>query len=382
MKNFLSLSMRMGWEKKKYIRKDKGSNMMMYVWLIVGFILLIKGADFFVEGSSSVAKLLRIPSVIIGLTIVAFGTSAPEAAVSITAALAKKNEIAIGNVIGSNIFNLLMVLGCCSLILPLTIDKKILFKDYPFSLVITGVLLAAILFDLKIGRLDGFILFVLFGYFLVRTVQQALSNRTKAEEEDIKVLSPFLSGVYILGGLVAIVIGGDLVVDSASEIAAAFGLSQTLIGLTIVAMGTSSGVYILGGLVAIVIGGDLVVDSASEIAAAFGLSQTLIGLTIVAMGTSLPELVTSMVAAKKGENGLALGNVVGSNIFNILLILSVSSMITPIPVQAESIIDLIVLLATSAVCWIFCKSKYTINRIEGGSMVLMYAGYMAYIIAR
>ena len=335
MKDFLSLSMRMGWEKKKYIRKDKGSNMMMYVWLIVGFILLIKGADFFVEGSSSVAKLLRIPSVIIGLTIVAFGTSAPEAAVSITAALAKKNEIAIGNVIGSNIFNLLMVLGCCSLILPLTIDKKILFKDYPFSLVITGVLLAAILFDLKIGRLDGFILFVLFGYFLVRTVQQALSNRTEAEEEDIKVLSPFLSGVYILGGLVAIVIGGDLVVDSASEIAAAFGLSQTLIGLT-----------------------------------------------IVAMGTSLPELVTSMVAAKKGENGLALGNVVGSNIFNILLILSVSSMITPIPVQAESIIDLIVLLATSAVCWIFCKSKYTINRIEGGSMVLMYAGYMAYIIAR
>lgn len=315
--------------------EERGNGMMMYLWLIVGFVLLIKGADIFVEGSSSVAKLLRVPSVIIGLTIVAFGTSAPEAAVSITAAIAQKNEIAIGNVIGSNIFNLLMVLGCCSVIIPMTIDKKILFKDYPFSLIITVVLLLMTAFDHEIGRLDGIILIGFFVYFLVRTVQHARTNRTEDGGEEIKTLSPMFSAVYILAGIVAIVIGGDLVVDSASEIAAVFGLSQTLIGLT-----------------------------------------------IVAMGTSLPELVTSMVAAKKGENGLALGNVVGSNIFNILFVLSLSSTISPIPVRMESVYDLIVLLAISGICWLFCRTKYTVNRLEGASMVAIYAAYMAYIIVR
>lgn len=308
---------------------------MMYVWLLLGFVLLIKGADFFVEGSSSVAKLLRVPSVIIGLTIVAFGTSAPEAAVSITAAIAQKNEIAVGNVIGSNIFNLLIVIGACAVIAPTPIDKKILFKDYPFSMVITAVLLLVMLLDMKMGLIDGVILLLFFAYFLFRTVQHALRNRTENEGEEVKALSPFLSVVYILGGLVAIVIGGDLVVDSASEIATVFGLSQTLIGLT-----------------------------------------------IVAMGTSLPELVTSLVAAKKGENGLALGNVVGSNIFNILFVLAMSCSISSIPVQMESIYDLVVLLVASAVTWVFCKTKFTVNRIEGSSMIAIYAAYMVYIIAR
>lgn len=308
---------------------------MMYVWLLIGFVLLVKGADFFVEGSSSVAKLLRIPSIVIGLTIVAFGTSAPEAAVSITAAISQQNEIAVGNVVGSNIFNLLMVLGCCAVVLPTVIDKKLLLKDYPFSLIITVVLLLLVAFDLHINRLDGIILLGFFAYFLFRTVHQALKGRTDAAEDNIKVLNPFLSAVYILGGLAAIVAGGDLVVDSASEIAATFGLSQNLIGLT-----------------------------------------------IVAMGTSLPELVTSIVAARKGETGLALGNVVGSNIFNILFVLAASAAISPIPVQMTSVYDLILLLVFSGITWLFCKSKYEVNRLEGASMILMYAAYMVYIILR
>lgn len=309
---------------------------MMYVWLLIGFVLLVKGADFFVEGSSSVAKLLRIPSIVIGLTIVAFGTSAPEAAVSITAAISHQNDIAVGNVVGSNIFNLLMVLGCCAVVLPTVIDKKLLLKDYPFSLLITAVLLVLVAFDLHISRLDGILLLGFFAYFLFRTVHHALQERTSAGEDDtIKVRNPFVSAVYILGGMAAIVAGGDLVVDSASAIASTFGLSQNLIGLT-----------------------------------------------IVAMGTSLPELVTSIVAAKKGETGLALGNVVGSNIFNILFVLASSAAISPISVQMASVYDLILLLVFSVITWLFCRSKYEVNRLEGASMVLMYAAYMVYIILR
>lgn len=308
--------------------------MMMYVWLVIGFILLIKGADYFVEGSSSVAKILRVPSIIIGLTIVAFGTSAPEAAVSITASLAGNNEIAVGNVIGSNIFNLLVVTGACGVILPMVIDKGILKNEFPYSILISIVLLVMIAFDHNISRVDGFILLAFFGYFLYRTVKNALTNRVSSEEE-YETLSPGKSAVFILGGLVAIVWGGDLVVDSASAIATTFGLSQTLIGLT-----------------------------------------------IVALGTSLPELVTSIVASKKGENGLALGNVIGSNIFNILLVLGVSSAISPISVGVLSVYDLICLIVFSVFTWIMAKGKYEINRKEGILMIGMYIAYTVYIIIR
>lgn len=307
---------------------------MMYVMLVVGFALLIKGADLFVEGSSSVAKLLRVPSVIIGLTVVAFGTSAPEAAVSIAAAVTGNNEIAVGNVIGSNIFNLLMVTGACGAIMPTMIDKSILYHDFPFSIVISAVLLLFIAFDHNISRLDGIIMLALFGYFLWKTVKTALNSRT-AHDEEIKTLTPLRSGVYILVGLVAIIFGGDVVVDSASKIAAVFGLSQTLIGLT-----------------------------------------------IVAMGTSLPELVTSIVASRKGENGLALGNVIGSNIFNILLVLAASATISPIKVSILSVYDLLCLIAFSVITWVLARRKFKISRPEGILMVLLYLGYTAYIIVR
>ncbi len=305
--------------------------MTMYLWLVVGFILLIKGADYFVEASSSVAKVLRVPSIIIGLTIVAFGTSAPELAVSTAASLTGNNEIAVGNVLGSNIFNLLVVLGACGAIHPFAVTLR---WDYLASVAVAVLLFIMMAFDNMVSRLDAVILLLLFVGFVTMTVRDALNNRVEAEEE-IKALSPIRTVVYIVGGIAAIVLGGDLVVDSASEIALSFGLSQTLIGLT-----------------------------------------------IVALGTSLPELVTSVVASRKGENGLALGNVIGSNIFNILMVLAASAAVKPIPVSGLSVVDCLFLIVSSVIVYFLCRSYYRINRIEGWGMLILYAVYMVYICIR
>lgn len=304
---------------------------MMYVLLLVGFALLIKGADFFVEASSSIARRLRVPSIIIGLTIVAFGTSAPELAVSTTASLAGNNEIAVGNVIGSNLFNLLVVLGACGAIRPFAVRLR---WDFLASVGVAAVLLLMIFRDHTVGRIDAFLLLGMFVAFMALTVRDALMNRTDADEE-FQMLSPIRSVLYIVGGLAAIVWGGDLVVDSASEIALSFGLSQTLVGLT-----------------------------------------------VVALGTSLPELVTSVVASRKGENGLALGNVIGSNIFNILMVLGMSAAVSPIKVNSFAVIDATCLVVFSVITWFLCRSKQRISRIEGLTMLGLYAAYLVYICIR
>lgn len=303
----------------------------MYVFLLVGFFLLIKGADYFVEASSSVAKSLRVPSIIIGLTIVAFGTSAPELAVSVTAALGGNNDIAVGNVIGSNLFNLLVVLGACGLILPMKVKLR---WDYLATLIVSVVLCLMIAFDLKLSRLDGILLLLMFVVFIGLTIRDALVNRIQSSEE-FEVLSTGRCIVYIIGGLSAIVFGGDLVVDNASKIASSFGLSQNLIGLT-----------------------------------------------IVALGTSLPELVTSVVASRKGENGLALGNVIGSNLFNILMVLALSATVSPITINPLSVQDTIILIVSTIVTLILCRRKNEISRMDGVIMLLMYGAYMAFVILR
>lgn len=317
--------------------------------LIVGFVLLIKGADYFVEGSSSVAKFLKIPSIVVGLTIVAMGTSLPELSVSFSAAMNGSNEIAISNVVGSNIFNLIVVLGACSLLTAVPVDKSILKRDFPFSIIIAVAL--ALMFadnimpwagsaDEGVGmlsRFDGIVLLVFFIGYLAVTVKGALNDRKNHEdsEDEEKAVSLPLSIVFIVCGIIAIKFGGDFVVNSARDIALALGMTENLVGLT-----------------------------------------------IVAMGTSLPELVTSMVAAKKGETGLAVGNVIGSNIFNILLILGVSSTISPITAGSENVIDTIVLIVSSIIIYVFSISRKKIERKEGFIMLLMYAGYMAYAILR
>lgn len=307
---------------------------MMYVWLIIGFVLLVKGADFFVEGSSSVAKIFRVPTIIIGLTIVAFGTSCPEAAVSITASLENKNAMALSNVVGSNIFNLMVVTGFSAAIAGIKIDPGILKKELPMTILVTFILLGMSLLGFSVGRADGILLLIGFVAFVVYMVWSALKNRTESEEE-VKVLPLPVSLLYIAGGLIAIVWGGDRVVESASDIARTFGLSETLIGLT-----------------------------------------------IVSVGTSLPELVTSIVAAAKGESDLALGNVVGSNLFNILMVLGSAAAISPVTVAMESIYDMIILIAMSVCVLIMAWKDKKLNRVEGVFMIAIYAVYLAYIIMR
>ncbi|MGN0371345.1 MAG: calcium/sodium antiporter [Enterocloster sp.] len=310
---------------------------MMYVMLLAGFFLLIKGADFFVEGSSSIAKLLRVPVVVIGLTVVAMGTSAPEMAVSVTAAMTGNNDIAISNVIGSNFFNLLVVVGACGTVIPLTVDPDILKRDFPFSILMTVVLIVMCALDLKVGRMDGMILFGSLIIYLLVIIRSAMTRREPEREEVIMGIrrSPLVSILFIVGGIAAIAVGGDLVVDNACLIAAAFGLSQTLIGLT-----------------------------------------------IVAMGTSLPELVTSVVAARKGENDMAMGNVIGSNIFNILCVLGLSAAIHPVKVSLLAVYDLVILLACSLAIWFVSLKKKKLGRIPCIGMLLAYAAYAVYIVLR
>ena len=305
---------------------------MMYILLVVGFVLLIKGADFFVDGASSVAKLLKVPSVIIGLTIVAMGTSAPEAAVSISAGLSGSSDIALSNVIGSNIFNLLIVVGVSAIICPMTTEKIIMKRDIWWSLGAAAATLIMML-DMKISRIEGVLLICGMVTYIAVLVVDALKKRDTGDE--VKTMSPLKSVLCIVGGLAAIIVGGDLVVDSACDIAAAFGMSEALIGLT-----------------------------------------------IVAAGTSLPELVTSIVAAKKGDSGLALGNVVGSNIFNILFILGSASALTTINVAPELFIDTAILIGVTLMMYFLCRSKDKTSRGEGALCVLVYAAYMAYIILR
>lgn len=303
--------------------------------LLVGFVLLIKGADFFVDGSSSVAKLLGIPSVVIGLTIVAMGTSSPEAAVSITAGIAGSNEIAISNVVGSNIFNMLVVVGVCAAIRPFELERDIMKRDFPVNLIASAIILVMLVAGASLSRIDGIILLLLMAAYLVWIVGGALKNRAAAEDE-VKTLNPVLSVVFIIGGLAAVIFGGDLVVDNAVVIAKAAGWSETFIGLT-----------------------------------------------IIAIGTSLPELVTSIVAARKGESGLALGNVVGSNIFNLLFILGLSSTIMPIPVNPESIMNGIILLVMTAVLFVWClisNKKGKLSRVSGILWILFYVAYTVYLL--
>ena len=322
---------------------------MDYILLIIGFVLLIKGADFFVDGSSSVAKILKVPTIIIGLTVVAFGTSMPELSVSVTAALRGSNDLAVSNVLGSNIFNLLVVLGCCALVKPVAAKWSLLKKEFPFSILITSILLLvdsdfSIMKILDgnqgfvLGRWAGLLFLILFVLYIYATVKSALRSRAEAkdmEEEEYKTMSPLKSGIYIVIGLIGIVWGGNLVVDSASNIALTFGWSQTFIGLT-----------------------------------------------IVALGTSLPELVTSVVAARKGENDLAVGNVVGSNIFNILLILGVSSFITPITLDVTAVYDTIILIIASIVVYVSAISKREIQRKEGILFLVCYFTFFLYVFMR
>lgn len=305
---------------------------MEYLLLLIGFVLLIKGADFFVDGSSSLARIMNVPSVIIGLTIVAMGTSAPEASVSVNAALAGSNDIAISNVIGSNLFNGLVVVGVCAFMAGFKTNPEILKRDMPLNIIVTAIL-CIMLLDRHINHIEGIILLISMAVYIAVMVISALKNRETADE--CKILS----------------------------------LPKSLI-------------FIIGGLISVIFGGTLVVDNACLIAKDFGVSENFIGLTIIAIGTSLPELVTSITATRKGDSGLALGNAIGSNLFNILFILGMSATICPLNVLSESIIDCIILLVSAVILYVFARTKKTMNRWEGIVCVFLYVGYTAYLLIR
>lgn len=318
--------------------------------LVIGFILLIKGADFFVEGSSSVAKKFHVPAMLIGMTIVAMGTSLPECAVSVTASLANNNSLAVSNVIGSNIFNLMVVCGACALFSPLTIRQDTLKKEFPLSIICAALMLVLGYIGMTLGHIDGIIFLVLFVGYLLWMIQSAKKARAAVLSD------PAQSGQ----------------IEQTEFVEENIAILPTWKSL----------VFIIGGMIAIKFGGDFVVNGASSIASSMGLSQTLIGLTIVAMGTSLPELVTSLVAAKKGEVDMALGNVIGSDIFNILFVLGIATAISPISFLMENVIDIILLIIMSVIVLAFAWTKQQINRKEGILMLLMYAAYMVYICVR
>lgn len=315
------------------------------VCLIIGFVFLVKGADLFVEGSSSIAKKLKVPSIVIGLTIVAIGTSLPEAAVSITASVTNNNALAISNVLGSNIFNLMVVIGVCAILTPVAVQKDVVRRDLPFSVICALLLLVlGYMGSMSLGRVDGIILLLLYIAFLGFMIYTAMkarkagnenSSEVVAEAEEIKIMSVPKSILFIIIGAVGIMIGGDVVVDSAVNIATSFGMSQTLVGLT-----------------------------------------------IVALGTSLPELVTSVVAAKKREVDMALGNAIGSNVANILMILGIASSISPIPFHMEDLIDICVLVVFSLLIWLFAWTKKRIDKGEGLVMVVLYVIYVVYAAMR
>ena len=318
--------------------------------LVIGFVLLIKGADFFVEGSSSVAKKFHVPAMLIGMTIVAMGTSLPECAVSVTASLANNNSLAVSNVIGSNIFNLMVVCGACALFSPLTIRQDTLKKEFPLSIICAALMLVLGYIGMTLGHIDGIIFLVLFVGYLLWMIQSAKKARAAVLSD------PAQSGQ----------------IEQSEFVEENIAILPTWKSL----------VFIIGGMIAIKFGGDFVVNGASSIASRMGLSQTLIGLTIVAMGTSLPELVTSLVAAKKGEVDMALGNVIGSDIFNILFVLGIATVISPISFLMENVIDIILLIIMSVIVLAFAWTRQQINRKEGILMLLMYAAYMVYICVR
>ncbi|MGL6107791.1 calcium/sodium antiporter [Romboutsia sp.] len=316
---------------------------MNYIFLIIGFLLLIKGADAFVSGSSSIAKTFNVPSLIIGLTIVAFGTSAPEAAVSITAALKGNNDMAIANVVGSNIFNLLMVVGVASIIAPIKVQKSTIIKEFPFA-ILASIVLLILSHDTKfqgydknlLTRADGLMLLALFIIFMYYLIEMAITSKEEMQNEKTTTQMP---------------------------------MSKSII-------------YSILGVLGIIIGGDIVVNSASNIALAWGMSQNLVGLTIVAIGTSLPEFVTSITAARRGESDIAIGNVVGSNIFNILFVLGISSTIHNISIQPIVFVDMIFMIIATVVTFVIAASQKKVNKSEGIILFIIYILYMIFVIRR
>ncbi len=318
------------------IRKEQGimEVVIQLVLLAAGFVLLVKGADWFVEGAGRLAEKFGIPQLVIGLTIVAMGTSLPEAAVSVSAALKGSAEITIGNIVGSNILNVLLILGVTSVIMPIAVQKSTVRYEIPFVIAISALLMGIGITDQVVGRADGVILWGLMICYLLYLFHMTKNEAGMHEEEEAQKEMPVWKMLF----------------------------------------------FILAGGVMIVAGSDVAVDAATELARIFGMSERLIGLTIVAFGTSLPELVTSATAAVKGKADIAVGNIVGSNIFNILFVVGTSALITPVVYNADFMTDSIVCIASAVLLWVLVFKKHRLGRAGGACMLVGYAAYFLYLL--
>ena len=312
------------------------------VWIVVGVAMVLWGADRLTEGASALARRMNIPEIIIGLTIVAAGTSAPELFVSIVSALKGTPDLAVGNVVGSNTMNAMLIVGCAAMVAPMTISRSTVRKDIPFA-VAASALLILIALDSFLGRIDGIILLAGFAAFMGWTLYGAKTNGANETNETYEAneanetnetKSPWVSAAYVVAGLAGLVLGSNLFVDSASSVAASLGISEGVIGLT-----------------------------------------------VVAGGTSLPELATSVVAARKGQSAIAIGNVIGSNVFNILLILGLTATISPLEIEGITTIDMAVMLLSVTLVWFFSRTRYTVERWEGAVLVVGYLAYLGWMLS-
>lgn len=319
------------------------------VYIIVGVALVLWGADRLTEGASSLARGMRVPEIVIGLTIVAAGTSSPEMFVSLVSALKGTSDLAVGNVLGSNIFNTMLIVGCSAVVAPMAVSPSTVKKDIPFAAAAAFLLFMLCFDDMdsphlwgnEISRSDGIILLIGFLIFMIYTFQSAKKQGlmpTQEEIEDNKELPKDYSKLWR-------------------------NLS-----------------FIVLGLACLIVGSDLFVDAASYIAHRYGVRQSVIGLTIVAGGTSLPELATSVVAAYKGRSAIAIGNVLGSNVFNILLILGTTAVIHPLRIMGITIVDLMMMLVSVGIIWLFAYTKYSVSRREGVLLILGFLAYMAWLL--
>ena len=299
--------------------------------IIVGVAMVLKGADFLTEGAAALARRVNVPEIVIGLTIVAAGTSAPELFVSLVSALKGTPDLAVGNVVGSNTMNCMLIVGCAAMVAPMTISRSTVKKDIPFA-VGASVVLMLLALNGFLGRFDGIVLLAGFVSFMVYSLRQAKNGQDAGATEE-KQQNPWISALFIVLGLVGLVIGSNLFVDHASSLALALGISEGVVGLT-----------------------------------------------VVAGGTSLPELATSVVAARKGQSAIAIGNVIGSNVFNILLILGLTATISPLQIEGITTIDMAVMLISVALVWLFSFTRYTVERWEGAALVGGYLVYLAWLI--
>ncbi len=311
-----------------------------WLWLqivlfVLGVVVVLWGADRLTEGAAGMAARMGVPQIVIGLTIVAMGTSMPEFFVSLMSALQGTSDLAVGNVVGSNVFNSLLIVGCAAAVTPITILPSTVRKDIPFALVASFVLLI-LAFDGGMSRVDAAILFALFLYFMITTLRGAKTGEAEKKEGESGTPTSVVRCVLLM----------------------------------------------LLGLLCLVVGSNVFVDNVSAVARTFGMSDALIGLTLVAGGTSLPELATSVVAARRGNSGIAIGNVLGSNVFNILMILGITGLISPLQLQGITFIDLSMLGISMAMLWLFSFTKLTIERWEGGALITVFAGYMYWIISQ